>query len=75
MSKRKPGKPAKRRPTIAKRALGNKQAIVKSAIDNLLGSVAPGPIESPVELHDDSNEKLSVMKRGSRRRETRAGRL
>lgn len=66
-SKRKPAKPSKlARPAIATRAHGKKQAIVKSARDTLLGTVAAGPIESPFELHDDSrreappNEKIEA---------------
>jgi len=59
MSKRKPAKPSKlARPTIATRA--QKQAIVESARDNLMGSVAAGPIESPFELHDDSRREASL---------------
>ena len=52
MSKRKPAKSSKRArsPAIATRAHGKKQAVVKSARDNLLRSVATGPIESPLEL-------------------------
>ncbi len=58
MSKRKPAKPSKRaRPAIATRAHGKKQAIVKTARDNLLRSVAAGPIESPPELHDDPEQE------------------
>ena len=58
MSKRKPAKSSKRpQPAIATRAHGKKQAVVKSARDNLLRSVATGPIESPLELHDDPKEE------------------
>jgi len=58
MSKRKPAKSSKRpQPAIATRAHGKKQAVVKSARDNLLRSVATGPIESPLELHDDPKEQ------------------
>jgi hypothetical protein len=67
MSKRKSAKRSKlARPTSAARAHVKKQAIVKSARDSLLGSVAVGPIESPLELHDDSkreappNEKIEA---------------
>ena len=51
MSKRKPAKSSKRArsPAIATRAHGKKQTVVKSARDNLLRSVAAGPIESPLE--------------------------
>jgi hypothetical protein len=59
MSKRKPAKSSKRTrsPAIATRAHVKKQAVVKSARDNLLRSVAAGPIESPLELHDDPKEQ------------------
>ena len=59
MSKRKPAKASKRaRSTaIARRAHEKKQAIVRSAKDNLLRSVAAGPIESPPELHDDPKQE------------------
>jgi hypothetical protein len=59
MSKRKPAKSSKRArsPAIATRAHVKKQAVVKSARDNLLRSVAAGPIESPLELHDDPKEQ------------------
>ena len=59
MSKRTPAKSSKRArsPAIATRAHGKKQTIVKSARDNLLRSVAAGPIESPLELHDDPKEQ------------------
>jgi len=58
MSKRKPAKSSKRArsPAIAARAHGKKQTVVKSARDNLLRSVAAGPIES-LELHDDPKEE------------------
>ena len=57
MSKRKPAKSSKRpQPAIATRAHGKKQTVVKSARDNLLCSVATGPIES-LELHDDPKEQ------------------
>jgi hypothetical protein len=59
MSKRKPAKSSKRArsPAIATRAHVKKQAVVKSAGDNLLRSVAAGPIESPLELHDGPKEQ------------------
>jgi len=59
MSKRKPAKASKRArsPAIATRAHGKKQAVVKSAKDNLLRSVAAGPTESPLERHDDSKQE------------------
>jgi hypothetical protein len=59
MSKRKAAKWSKRprSPAIGTRAHGKKQAIVKSPRDNLLlRSVAAGPIESPLELHDDPKQ-------------------
>ena len=58
MSKRKPAKSSKRArsPAIATRAHGKKQTVVKSARENLLCSVATGPIES-LELHDDPKEE------------------
>ena len=63
MSKRKPGKASKRAPSpkIAARAQRNKQDIVRSAKDELLRSVAAGPIESPLELHvaTRSNSRVS----------------
>jgi hypothetical protein len=60
MSKRKPAKASKRArsPALATRAHGRKQAIVKSAKDNLLRSVAAGPIDSlPPELHDEAQQE------------------
>ena len=59
MSKRKPGKGSKRArsPAIATRAHGKKQAIVRSAKDNLLRSVAAGPVEPPLESHDHPHEE------------------
>ncbi|MBT1517476.1 Phasin protein [Bradyrhizobium sp. SRL28] len=59
MSKRKPAKASKRArsPAIATRTHGKKQAVVKSAKDNLLCSVAAGPIESPLERHDDPKQE------------------
>jgi hypothetical protein len=67
MSKRKPVKASKRArsPTIATRAHEKKQAIVRSAKDNLLRSVAGGPIESPPELHDDPQEEAPVEKQAA----------
>ena len=64
MSKRKPAKASKRAhsPKITVRAQRNKQAIVRSAKDNLLRSVAAGPIESPLELHDDLKQSPIVGK-------------
>ena len=58
MSKRKSVKTSKRprSPAIATRAHGKKQAVVKSARDNLLRSVAAGPIESPLGRHDDPRQ-------------------
>ena len=65
MSKPKPAKPSKRArsPAIATRAHGKKQAVVKSARDNLLRSVAAGPIESSLELHDDSKEEAPIVEK------------
>jgi hypothetical protein len=59
MSKRKPAKSLKRArsPAIDARANGKKQTVVKSATHNLLRSVAAGPIESSLELHDDPKEE------------------
>jgi hypothetical protein len=59
MSKRKPAKSSKRArsPAIATRAHGTKQDVVKSAKDNLLRSVAAGPIESPPERHGDPKQE------------------
>jgi hypothetical protein len=63
MSKRKPAKTSKRArsPKIAARAQRNKQAIVRSAKDSLLRSVAASPIETPLELHDDSKQKAPIV--------------
>jgi len=65
MSKPKPAKSSKRArsPAIATRAHGKKQAVVKSARDNLLRSVAAGPIESSLELHDDSKEEAPIVEK------------
>jgi hypothetical protein len=65
MSKRKPAKSSKRArsPAIATRAHGKKQALVKSARDDLLRSVAAGPIESPLELHDDPKEEAPKVEK------------
>jgi hypothetical protein len=65
MSKRKPAKASKRAhsPKIAARAHRNKQDIVRSAKDELLRSVAAGPIESPLELHDDSKQKAPIVEK------------
>ena len=62
MSRRKPAKSSKRArsPAIATRAHGKKQAVVKSAKDNLLCSVAAGPIESPLECHDDPKQEAPI---------------
>jgi hypothetical protein len=60
MSKHKPAKRA-RSPKIAARAQRNKQAIVKSAKDSLLRSVAASPIETPLKLHDDSKQKAPIV--------------
>ena len=59
MSKRKPAKSSKRArsPAIATQAHGKKQTVVKSVRDNLLRSVAAGPMESSLELHDDPKEE------------------
>jgi hypothetical protein len=65
MSKRKPAKASKRAPSpkIAARAQRNKQDIVRSAKDELLRSVAAGPIESPLELHDDLKQKAPIVEK------------
>jgi hypothetical protein len=65
MSKRKPAKASKRAPSpkIAARAQRNKQDIVRSAKDELLRSVAAGPIESPLELHDDSKQNAPIVEK------------
>jgi hypothetical protein len=60
MSKHKPAKRA-RSPKIAARAQRNKQAIVRSAKDSLLRSVAASPIETPLKLHDDSKQKAPIV--------------
>jgi hypothetical protein len=60
MSKHKPAKRA-RSPKIAARAQRNKQAIVRSAKDSLLRSVAASPIETPLELHDASKQKAPIV--------------
>jgi hypothetical protein len=63
MSKRKPAKASKRvhGPKIAARAHRNKQDIVRSAKDELLSSVAAGPIESPLEFHDELKQKAPIV--------------
>jgi hypothetical protein len=65
MSKRKPAKASKHAhsPKIAARAHRNKQDIVRSAKDELLRSVAAGPIESPLELHDDSKQMAPIVEK------------
>ena len=65
MSKRKPAKASKRAhsPKIAARAHRNKQDIVRSAKDELLRSVAAGPIELPLELHDDLKQKAPIVEK------------
>ncbi|MEH2571867.1 Phasin protein [Bradyrhizobium sp. AZCC 1708] len=63
MSKRKPAKRVGS-PKIAARTHRNKQAIARSAKDNLLLSVAAGPIESPLELHDVSKRKAPIVENG-----------
>lgn len=62
MSKHKPAKRA-RSPKIAARAQRNKQAIVRSAKDSLLRSVAATPIETPLELHDDSKQRAPILEK------------
>jgi hypothetical protein len=59
MSKRKPAKSSKRArsPAITSRAHGKKQTVVKIARENLLRSVAAGPIESALELDDDDSKE------------------
>ena len=59
MSKRKLVKSSKRArsPRHSHAVHVKKQAVVKSARDNLLRSVAAGPIESSLELHDDPKEE------------------
>jgi hypothetical protein len=61
MSKRKPGNASKRArsPAIATRAHGKQQAVVRSAKDNLLRSVAAGPIE----LHDDVEKEAANVEK------------
>jgi hypothetical protein len=63
MSKRKPATASKRArsPKITVRAQRNKQAIVRSAKDNVLRSVAAGPIESPLKLHGDSKQRDPIV--------------
>ena len=65
MSKRKPAKASKRAPSpkIAARAHRNNQDIVRSAKDEPLRSVAAGPVESPLELHDDSKQKAPIVEK------------
>jgi hypothetical protein len=65
MSKRKPAKASKRAhsPKTAARAHRNKQDIVRSAKDEPLRSVAAGPIESPLELHNDSKQKAPIVEK------------
>jgi len=65
MSKRKPSKSSKRArsPAMATRAHGKTQTVVKSARGNLLRSVAAGPIESSLELHDDPKEEVPKVEK------------
>ena len=65
MSKRRPAKSTKaaRSPAIATRAHGKKQTVIKSVRDNLLRSVAAGPIESSLELHDDPKEEAPKVEK------------
>ena len=65
MSKLKPARASKRAhsPKIAARAHRNKQDVVRSGKDQLLRSVAAGPIESPLELHDDSKQKGPIVEK------------
>lgn len=65
MSKRKPDKTSKRvrTPAVVTRTHEQKQEIVRNAKDDLLRSVAVGPIEPPPELYDDTQEEaLNVEK-------------
>ena len=65
MSKPKPAKSSKRArsPAIATRAHGKKQTVVKSARDNILRSVAAGPIKSSLELHDNPKEEAPKVEK------------
>ena len=65
MSKRKPAKASKRAhgPKIAARAHRNKQDIVRSAKDELLRSVAAGPIKSPLELDDELKQRAPIVEK------------
>jgi hypothetical protein len=62
MSKRKPATTSKRArgPKVAARAQRNKQAVVRSPKDSPQRSVAAGPTESPVKLHDDSKREAPI---------------
>ena len=64
MSKRKPAKSSKRArsPAIATRAHGKKQTVIKSARDNLLRSVAAGPIESHLSFMTIQKKKLPTSR-------------
>jgi hypothetical protein len=62
MSKPKAKASKRARPKIAV-AKRNKQAVVRSAKDNLLRSVAAGPIESPLELHGDSKQTATIVEK------------
>ena len=63
MSKSKREKAAKRarEPKIAARAHRNKQAVVRSAKENLLRSVAAGSIEPALELHDNLKQEAPIV--------------
>jgi Phasin protein len=63
MSKRKPATTSKRArgPKVAARAQRNKQAVVRSPKDSPRRSVAAGPTESPVNLHDDSKREAPLV--------------
>jgi hypothetical protein len=63
MSKRKREKAAKRgrEPKIAARTHRNKQAVVRSAKENLLRSVAAGSIEPTLELHDNLRQEAPIV--------------
>ena len=41
----------------------NRRAIVRSAKDNLLRSVAAAPIESPLEFHNDSKHEAPIVEK------------
>ena len=65
MSKRKPATKRARSPKIASRAHRNKQALVRSAKESVLRSVAAGPVESAPEVRDAAKQPAPVVEKQS----------